>query len=199
MSLLAHLHDALAIRRWPGAGPLIGTMPASSRYFHVPTVAWVLRTAWHGRYGRVPLAYAGHRGAGWIDLRGLERSRTGVRVEADLSLHRIVVWRKGRVVLRVSAATGSPATPTPPGRYFVTDRVPFSASSVYGSFAFGISGIQTHLPAGWDGGDQLAIHGTNDPGSIGSSASAGCLRVSEWSLARLRPLLQLGTPVVIER
>jgi hypothetical protein len=81
----------------------------------------------------------------------------------------------------------------------VTDRVPFARGSYLGSFAFGISGIQPRLPPGWSGGNQLAIHGTNDPSSIGRSVSAGCLRVSEAALARLKPLLRLGTPVVITR
>jgi lipoprotein-anchoring transpeptidase ErfK/SrfK len=67
-----------------------------------------------------------------------------------------------------------------------------------GSFAFGISGIQPHLPAGWSGGNQLAVHGTNDPSSIGTSASAGCVRVSERALHLLLPLLKLGTPVIIQ-
>jgi lipoprotein-anchoring transpeptidase ErfK/SrfK len=75
--------------------------------------------------------------------------------------------------------------------------VPFSAGSSYGSFAFGISGIQPNLPAGWTGGNQLAIHGTNQPATIGRSASAGCIRVSETTLARLLPLLAYGTPIVI--
>jgi lipoprotein-anchoring transpeptidase ErfK/SrfK len=83
------------------------------------------------------------------------------------------------------------------GEYFVTDRVPFSAGGPLGSFAFGISGIQPRLPAGWSGGNQLAIHGTNDPWSIGRSASAGCVRVSETTLDRLIPLLVYGTPVIV--
>ena len=96
------------------------------------------------------------------------------------------------------AATGAAVSPTPPGEYFVTDRIAFSGGSL-GTFAFGISGIQPKLPPGWTGGNQLAIHGTNDPASIGRSASAGCLRVSERALDRLKPLLALGTPVIVER
>ena len=76
-------------------------------------------------------------------------------------------------------------------------RVAFSRGSSLGSFAFGISGIQPWLPAGWSGGNQLAIHGTNNPSSIGRSASAGCVRVSETTLARLLPLLRYGTPVIV--
>ena len=105
----------------------------------------------------------------------------------------------GKTLFGARGATGAPSSPTPVGRYFVTDRVPFGAGSALGSFAFGISGIQPHLPAGWSGGNQLAIHGTNDPSSIGRSASAGCVRVSERTLHRLLPLLRLGTPVVIQR
>jgi len=120
-----------------------------------------------------------------------------VEVRADLSEHRLEVLRDGRVLLRARAATGAPSSPTPPGRYFVTDRVAMPGGGAFGTFAFGLSGIQTDLPAGWTGGDQLAIHGTDDPSSIGTSASAGCLRVSERVLARLRRLLRPGTPVVI--
>jgi lipoprotein-anchoring transpeptidase ErfK/SrfK len=174
----------------------VGIMPSSSKYYHVPTVAWVLDRSRNGRFGKVTLPYSGTRRTGWIPLKGLRRSHTMVTVRADLSQHRITVRRGGRVLMGFPAATGAPWSPTPTGRFFVTDRVPFSGGYL-GTFAFGISDIQTRLPPGWRGGNQLAIHGTNDPGSIGRSASAGCLRVSERALSRLKPLLRLGTPVVI--
>jgi lipoprotein-anchoring transpeptidase ErfK/SrfK len=118
-------------------------------------------------------------------------------VRVDVSEHRLTLLKGGKVVMRTAAATGASWSPTPPGKYFVTDRVPFSPNSYLGAFAFGISDIQLRLPPGWGGGNQLAIHGTNDPGSIGRSASAGCLRVSAKALERLKPFLKLGTPVVI--
>ena len=108
-----------------------------------------------------------------------------------------VVERRGEILVRVPGATGASVSPTPPGEYVVTDHVAFGAGSSLGSFAFGISGIQPNLPPGWSGGDQLAIHGTNDPSSIGRSVSAGCVRVSEWALDRFKPLLRQGTPVII--
>jgi lipoprotein-anchoring transpeptidase ErfK/SrfK len=195
--LLVHIERAMAITALPGAGRTIGTMPAGSRYYGIPTVAWVRDVSRDGRYGLVEVPYVAHRASGWIALRGLERSWTRVSVEADLSEHRITVQRGDRVLFRAPAATGAPWSPTPTGRYFVTDRVPFPNGGVLGTFAFGISGIQPNLPPGWSGGDQLAIHGTNAPSSIGRSSSAGCLRVSESALARLRRVLRLGTPVVI--
>jgi len=197
--LRARIGHGLPVTARPGSGRRIGWMPASSLSYHQPILSWVYRRSANGRFGRVSVPYVSPHRRGWIDLRGLRLSRTGVRVDADLSRHLIVVRRRGSVLFRVRAATGAPSTPTPTGRYFVTDRVPFSAGSSYGTFAFGISGIQPRLPAGWTGGDQLAIHGTNEPWSIGRSVSAGCLRVSESALAKLKPLLRLGIPVVISK
>jgi hypothetical protein len=188
----------IAARRnpWPGA-PKIGTVAASSKYYHVPIVIRVETTNGRGTWGRVELPYVWPRVDGWIPLHGLERERTFVHVDVDLSEHRVRVYKHDDLLYSVAGATGSSASPTPPGAYVVTDRVPFASGSALGSFAFGISGIQPRLPAGWSGGNQLAIHGTNDPSSIGTSASAGCVRVSEWALDRFKPLLRLGTPVII--
>jgi lipoprotein-anchoring transpeptidase ErfK/SrfK len=195
--LVVEIERSMPITARPDGGRVLGTMPAGSRYYGVPTIAWVRHLSDDGRHGLVDVPYVANRVQGWIPLRGLSTSYTRIRVEADLSEHRITVRRGDDVVFRAPAATGTPASPTPTGRYFVTDRVPFPAGSSLGTFAFGISGIQPRLPAGWSGGDQLAIHGTNAPWSIGRSTSAGCLRVSERILARLRSLLRLGTPVVI--
>jgi len=195
--LLVDVERAMAITARPGAGPVVGTMPAGSRFYAEPTVAWVRRETRDGRFGLVDVPYAVARLSGWIRLRGLERSTTRISVVADLSEHRVTVRRGDAVVFRASAATGAAATPTPLGRYFVTDRVAFPGGGTLGTFAFGMSGIQPNLPPGWSGGDQLAIHGTNAPSSIGRSASAGCLRVSESVLGRLKPLLRLGTPVIV--
>jgi hypothetical protein len=195
--MLVHIERALPITARPGGGRVVGTMPAGSRYYGIPTVALVRGLSRDGLHGLVHVPYVARRASGWIALRGLERSWTRVSVEADLSEHRITVHRSEDVLFRAPAATGAPWSPTPTGRYFVTDRVPFPNGGVLGAFAFGISGIQPNLPPGWNGGDQLAIHGTNDPSSIGRSSSAGCLRVSESALTRLRRVLRLGTPVVV--
>ena len=188
----------LVARKAPrSSAPEVGRVVDRSRYYGVRTVAWVEEISDDGRWGRVELPYVWPRRDGWVKIAGLRDDATGIRVEVDLSAHRVTVRRFGAVLFRASVATGRASSPTPPGEYFVTDRIPFPSGSAYGSFAFGISGIQPWLPAGWGGGDQLAIHGTNAPWTIGTSASAGCLRASEATLAKLRPLMRLGTPVVI--
>ena len=198
-TLLVHVPaGGIAARRNPWSGaPTIGTVAATSKYYRVPIVLRVETTNTKGTWGRVELPYVWPRVDGWIPLHGLNRAQTILHVDVDLSEHRVRVYKRDDLLYTVAGATGSSASPTPPGAYVVTDRVPFAAGSSLGSFAFGISGIQPHLPAGWSGGNQLAIHGTNDPSSIGTSASAGCVRVSEWALDRFKPLLQLGTPVII--
>jgi lipoprotein-anchoring transpeptidase ErfK/SrfK len=197
-ALLAAIPHALPITARPGGGRVVGQMPAGSPFYGIPHVAWILNRSGDGRFGKVAVPYSASRATGWIRIARLKLSRTAYAVRADLSRHLITVTRRGKAIMRFPATTGSPGSPTPPGRYFVTDRVPFSPTGPLGAFAFGISGIQPRLPAGWSGGDQLAIHGTNDPSSIGRSASAGCLRVSRTALERLKPVLSLGTPVIIQ-
>jgi lipoprotein-anchoring transpeptidase ErfK/SrfK len=195
-SVLVHVERSIPVTARPGGGTVVGTMPAGSRFYGVPLVPWVQDVSRDGRFGLVTVPYRAGDRTGWIALHGLRISHTTLSVDADLSEHEIVVRRGDDILFRARAATGAPASPTPTGHYFVTDRVPFAGGPL-GTFAFGLSGIQPDLPAGWSGGDQLAIHGTDEPSTIGTSASAGCLRVSERTLARLEPLLRLGTPVVI--
>jgi hypothetical protein len=198
-ALLVNVDSDITVRAHPGTDArAIGTMPSTSKYYHVPIEAWIEQVSPSGRWGLVDIPYSWPQRDGWILIAGLQRETTGVQVEVDLSQHRVTITRFGERLFSIPAATGAPSSPTPPGRYFVTDRVPFAAGSALGSFAAGISGVQPNLPPGWSGGNQLAIHGTNDPGSIGRSVSAGCVRVSEASLHRLESLLELGTPVVIE-
>jgi len=197
VNVLVHVPRTLPAYARPRAGASqVGVVPAGSKYYGIPIVAWVETVSGDGRWGLVELPYTWPRHEGWIRLRGLERDETRVQVHVDLSQHSVTVRKFGRVLFRAPGATGASSTPTPVGEYFVTDRVPFSGGS-YGTFAFGISGIQPRLPAGWTGGNQLAIHGTNNPSSIGRSASAGCVRVSETTLDRLIPLLRYGTPVIV--
>ena len=200
-SVLVHIPSGgLVARRDPSSSsPVVGTVAAASKYYGVPIVLRIDAMNAADTWGRVELPYVWPRRDGWIRLAGLARDQTFLHVDVDLSEHRVRVYKRDDLLYSVPAAIGATSSPTPPGHYVVTDRVPFPAGSALGSFAFGISGIQPHLPAGWSGGNQLAIHGTNEPWSIGTSASAGCVRVSEWALQRFEPLLRLGTPVVIHR
>jgi lipoprotein-anchoring transpeptidase ErfK/SrfK len=44
----------------------------------------------------------------------------------------------------------------------------------------------------------IGMHGTNDPDSIGRSASHGCIRLANWDIARLAELVKGGVAVTVE-
>ena len=186
------------VRAWPGGKP-IGTMSQTTP-LGAHSWAWAVSTTPRGRWGRIVLPWRPNGQTGWIDLRGRSLVRTATWVRADLSKRTVTLLRGRRAVATFPAAIGAPSSPTPTGRFSVTDLVATGdASGPFGWYAFGLSGHQPNLPAGWGGGDQLAIHGTNAPSSIGTAASAGCLRVSAGALSVLKAQLRLGTPVVIQR
>lgn len=190
----------LTIRSRPGGGAVVGSMPARSKYLGTPMRAWVLERSADGHYGLVTVPWGPRRARGWIRLDGLQATTTPTMVRVSLERREITVLQNGKAVLRIPAAIGASNSPSPIGAFFVTDLVSVPASQPqFGSFAFGLSAVQPNPPPGWTGGNQMAIHGTSAPASIGTPASAGCLRVSESSLRRLRGLLRLGTPVYIGR
>ena len=99
-----------------------------------------------------------------------------------------------RVVRRIRVGIGAPGSPTPIGRFAVTDKLNGADySPVYGCCILALSAHQTHLPTGWTGGDRIAIHG----GSTAGAVSAGCLHASTAELRYLMRLVPLGAQVVI--
>ena len=49
------------------------------------------------------------------------------------------------------------------------------------------------------GGDQYAIHGTNNPGSVGGFVSYGCIRMHNRDILDLFGRVSYGTPVIVTR
>lgn len=136
----------------------------------------------------------------WVSARheGLELRRTDYSLHADLSARRLELRKGRRVVKRMSVAIGRPGSDTPTGRFAVTDKLTgANFGPYYGCCVVALNGHQPKLPAGWQGGDRLAIHGTDSPGTIGAAASAGCLRAGDADLQVLMRRVPLGTPVFI--
>jgi lipoprotein-anchoring transpeptidase ErfK/SrfK len=138
---------------------------------------------------------------GWVKRRsgdGLKAANTHMSLRIDLS-SRSLELRNGRhIVRRASVGIGRPGSPTPTGRFSVTDEISGSRyGAFYGCCIVALSGHQLHTPAGWQGGDRLAIHGTDNPASIGVPSSAGCLHADAADLRVLMRRVPLGTPVFI--
>jgi L,D-transpeptidase-like protein len=135
---------------------------------------------------------------GWIRARAARLGATDVSLVVDRS-RRMLTLRRGRQVLRrLPVAVGRPDTPTPVGRFAVTDRLrSMRPDSPYGCCAVALSGHQTELLPGWPGGDRLAIHGTPQPETIGKPVSLGCMRARTADLRALMRTVPLGAPVFV--
>src|SRR5688572_8835282 len=110
----------------------------------------------------------------WVHAknRGLDFRRERVSLHADLSGRWVELRRGGRNIKRITVAIGRPGSETPTGRFAVTDKLDGARyGSYYGCCILALNGEQPNLPAGWQGGNRLAIHGTNSPGTIGAAAS----------------------------
>jgi len=137
---------------------------------------------------------------GWLRASDVEFAVTRFRVQIQLDRHRLTLWRSGRRVMRAKIAKGKAISPTPTGRYYVTDLLrPPDPRGFYGPYALGLS---AHSPvytsfAGGDG--QVGLHGTNRPSVLGTDVSSGCIRVSNRVITQLAKRLPLGTPIDISR
>ena len=136
---------------------------------------------------------------GYVRARDVELLRVRTRIEVDISSRRVTLFRRGKAVLSATAAVGSSATPTPTGRYYVNQRlIPADTSGPFGPGAIGISAFSDVL-TGWTQGGPIAIHGTNQPWSIGRPVSNGCIRLPNKILRRMFSAALAGTPVVIHQ
>jgi lipoprotein-anchoring transpeptidase ErfK/SrfK len=146
---------------------------------------------------RVQLPIRPNGATGYVPADRVRLFRVRTRIEIDLSERRVDFFRNGRRVLRVPAAIGKNGTPTPVGRYYVNQRL--LAPDPSGPFGPGAIGISAFSPVltGWTQGGPIAIHGTNNPSSIGAAASYGCLRIENRHARRMLYANPEGTPVVI--
>lgn len=157
--------------------------PTAQRLFHVPLVA----DRAHVTYGSLAHRYP-------------------TIITVDRSTFRLRLFKFLRLVKTYSVAVGRVGLATPPGLYHVQERevnpswhVPNApwAGSLAGQTI--PPGPNDPLVARWLGlGNGIGIHGTNEPFSIGSAASHGCIRMLPSDVIALYPRVPLGTPVYIK-
>jgi lipoprotein-anchoring transpeptidase ErfK/SrfK len=176
-----------ALENANGAQTVFGIV--GERVAHSCRVTWL----------HVELPVRPNQATGWIRASDVSRRAVHTRITVDLSQLRVRVYRFGKLVLSTPAAVGSSATPTPRGRYYVNQRlVPDDPGGPFGPGAVGLSAFSPVL-TGWTQGGPVAIHGTNEPWSIGHRVSNGCIRVPNPALRKLFRLAVTGTPVLITR
>jgi L,D-transpeptidase ErfK/SrfK len=82
-------------------------------------------------------------------------------------------------------AIGKTSTPTPKGDFTVVSKIECPFHEAYGTRWIGLSA------------PNIGIHGTNNPSSIGSHASNGCVRMINEDIEELFEFVKVGTKVFI--
>jgi lipoprotein-anchoring transpeptidase ErfK/SrfK len=151
------------------------------------------RGAWVG----VPSPYRENGELGWLrlDRRRLRAASTPYEIRVDLSSFRTQLVRGDRVLKSFPVTIGADASPTPTGRFAVTDTFRGNLNPAYGCCAVAITARQPNLPSGWLGGDRIAFHGTS--GTLGAAISNGCVRARDPDVSLLVDHAGVGTPVLI--
>jgi lipoprotein-anchoring transpeptidase ErfK/SrfK len=152
------------------------------------------KAAWY----RVQLPVKPNGATGFVRAAAVELAAVDVRIVVDVSARRLTLFRDGKRELAATVAVGAPSTPTPTGRYYVNQRlVPTDTTGPFGPGAVGISAFSNVL-TGWTQGGPVAIHGTNEPWSIGHAVSNGCIRLPNATLLKVFREAVAGTPVIIK-
>ena len=189
--------DLVALRSRP-FGPVVAHVGALTQ-FGSRRVLGVVATR-RGRWLAVTEAGVAGNRVVWVDARagGLRYSRTPLELDVDLSDRTLTVRRGEAVLRRASIGVGAFDSPTPTGRFALTDKLDgASFSTTYGCCILALSAIQPNPPRGWTGGNRVAIHGTLSPSDFGQAVSAGCVHAPDADLRWLMRVAPLGTPVVI--
>lgn len=96
----------------------------------------------------------------------------------------LALYEENTLLARYPIAVGKASTPTPLGHYSIAIKIMYPGGA-YGSRWLGLS-----LP-------EYGIHGTNNPASIGTQASLGCIRMHNQDIEALYDQVEIGTPVII--
>ncbi len=135
---------------------------------------------------------------GWVRLADVTLAQHFFRMQVDLADFRMRVFQNGAPIFDAVAGVASNNTPTPGGVYYLTELIlPPTPTTAYGALAYGLSGFSEVFETFNGGPGQLGIHGTNDPETLGTAVSAGCIRLHNEDVLRLSTFLPLGVPVTI--
>jgi lipoprotein-anchoring transpeptidase ErfK/SrfK len=181
----------IALRDQPG-GRVLAKVGARTEFGSPQTLAVV---AGQGDWVGVLSPALENSQVGWARARQVKLLESPLKLDVDLSERRLTVRDVEGVVRRVNIAIGAADTPTPPGDFYVTDKLAGADfGPYYGCCILALSGRQPNLSQGWSGGDRLAIHGSPAP-TWGKAVSNGCLHADEADLRYLMRWVPLGTYV----
>ncbi|MGH2894955.1 MAG: L,D-transpeptidase [Solirubrobacteraceae bacterium] len=193
-AVVAVLRHSTALHATPG-GRVLAKLPLKTEFGSAEAM-WVVRHT--GRWLGVIGTKAGNNRVGWIPASMTSLSRVDWELRVSLSARKLTVLDKGQVKQRYTVAVGASGSPTPTGRFAVTDRLlTGNPAGPYGCCILALSAKAPHAIQGWSGGDRIAIHSTPETETIGEAVSHGCIRLTLAQGQWLVNHIPLGTPAVI--
>ncbi|GGL07533.1 lipoprotein-anchoring transpeptidase ErfK/SrfK [Curtobacterium luteum] len=146
-----------------------------------------------GQWLEVLLPVRPNGSTGWIRSSSVSLSTDPYAVVVTVATHTLDLYNHGRLIDTYRVATGTGGTPTPRGRFALTELLQPSNSG-YGPYAYGTTAFSDVLNSFGGGPGQIGLHGTDDTSSIGRDGSHGCVRMRNADITALARLLPLGTP-----
>ncbi len=167
----------------------------------IPIVFLVKGQAAGAKRHQVYLPVRPNGSTAWVDDADVKVARIPYEIHIDLSDHRLQVLKDDKPVLDAPIAVGTTDTPSPGGTYYLKELLqPPNPNGAYGPYAYGLSGFSNVLTSFKGGDGVIGIHGTNEPSSIGTNVSHGCIRLNNDQINKMVHDigLPLGTPVEIQ-
>jgi len=130
----------------------------------------------------------------------------GTIITIDRANFKLRLFKRLKLSKTYGVAVGMPAYPTPTGLYSIQNKAVNPAwtapnspwAGAYANETVPGGSSENPLKARWMGiVNGVGIHGTGVPGSIGSRASHGCIRMTVPDVVDLYPRVPVGTPVLI--
>lgn len=147
---------------------------------------------------RVRLNKRPAKSQGWVEGSRLRISRNPLRVVVRTKARTLTVYRNNRRVMRTKIAVGKGSTPTPHGRFAITEKIWLAdKGSFLGPVVMPLTGYSETLDSFMGGDAQIGLHGTNSPSRIGKRSTSGCAVMSNKAALKLAKLIRPGTPVLI--
>lgn len=134
----------------------------------------------------------------WVRAADVTLRQVTHRIVVSLAARSLTVYDGQTPIMEAPVAIGTSSTPTPRGNYYIDGavRTP-DPTGVYGPYQVSVAAFSEVLMSFGSGVGQIAFHGTNAPGLVGSAVSNGCLRMNNADVTRLANIVPIGTPVQI--
>jgi lipoprotein-anchoring transpeptidase ErfK/SrfK len=124
-------------------------------------------------------------------------ARVRRQVLVSLRDRQLAVLENGRVLRIFQVAVGADISPSPEGTFEIVSRV--TNPTYYHPGTVIPAGSTNPIGPRWIGLNQkgYGIHGTNQPRSVGSAASHGCIRLRNKDVVQLFAMVRVGDTVEI--